>query len=173
MLVAAIFHFALPSPGTPRFLLSFPLLNPRGPSGGIRHTILLVLLHTISTLLPSDTFSLGTASSALLNSSFFQGFSSTVCTSLSHCQCFAHFFPFRFTTVQQPRILFFIYQDLRPSPPCCRLGNFVHETGTSLHTLDHLRHLVLVHLLHLFLLVLLFHLLQPLIPFLHSVFHPL
>ena len=80
------------------------------------------------------------------------------------------FFHLCFTTIQQPHILFFILQDLCSSSPCCRLRDLVQESHTSFRTLNHLRHFVLMHYLHLFLLVLLFHLLLPLVPFLHGVF---
>ena len=46
----------------------------------------------------SPSFSLGSASSYVLNSSFFQGLSCTFCTS-SHCQCVARSFLFCLTTV--------------------------------------------------------------------------
>ena len=55
MLVAAIFHSALPSPKTARLLLSFLLSHLESPWGGSRHTLLLSLLDTISTLFPIHT----------------------------------------------------------------------------------------------------------------------
>ena len=63
------------------------------------------------------------------------------------------FFHLCFTTVQEPRILFFFLQELCSSSSCCRLGDFVKESSASFRTLDHLRHFVLMHFLHLLLLV--------------------
>ena len=98
-------------------LVSF--VSPRGPQGGSRHNLLLSLRYTSS---KRHSFGLGSASSALLNSSFFQCFSSTFCTTSSHCQCFCPFFPF-FAAQRSSNLasFFFICQDLHSSPPCCAL----------------------------------------------------
>ena len=63
------------------------------------------------------------------------------------------FFPLCLTTVQQPGILFFFLQDLRSSSPWCKLRDFVLESSASLHTLNHLRHFLLVRLYLLIFLV--------------------
>ena len=79
-------------------------------------------------------------------------------------------FPLCFTTVQQPCIFSFILQDLRSFFPCCGTRDFVHESSTSLCTLDHLRHLFLMHLLYFFSSSFFLSFLQPIIPLLHGVF---
>ena len=95
MLVAAIFHSALPSPRTAKCLLSFLLSHLEEPWGGSRHTPLLSLLCTISTLFfqftPFQPWQRLLQFSQFL---IFQCFSSTFCTSSPHCQCFAHSFIF-------------------------------------------------------------------------------
>ena len=85
---------------------------------------------------------------ALLNSSFFQAYPPRASASA---------FLRASQRIQQSRILFLIHQSVCSSslPPCGRLRDFVQENRTSLRTLNHFRHLVLVYFLQLFFITLL------------------
>ena len=72
----------------------------------------------------------------------------------SHCQCFAHSFLF---ASQRSNSLASI-RDLKQRP------------STAFRNLNHLRHLELMQFLHISFIIPLFHLLQPSVPFLHSIF---
>ena len=99
---------------------------------GSRHTPLLFLLHTISTLF-SKSHSLALAALPPISST---PHFSKACfsTHSSHCQCF---FFFASQRPKHPGILFFFLQDLCTSSPRCRLCDLMQGSNTSLCTLDH------------------------------------
>ena len=116
MLVAATFNSAPPSPRTPRFPSSFPLLSPRGPWGGSRHTPLQFLFFQSrhffqETLFQPWQFFLRTSQFRILPRLFLH-----ILHLLITLPMLCPFFPHRFTTIQQPHIIFIIFQDLHPSP---------------------------------------------------------
>ena len=141
----------------------------------------------------SHSFSLGKATSNFFNSSSSQGLSSIFCTLSPHCHCFTHSCLFASHRSISLASSSSFSQILVPRSPCCGLRDFMQKSCTSLHTRNHLRHLLLLlfflssfsshplvfllilfsfllmHFLHLFLLFLFFHSLQPLIPFLHGI----
>ena len=140
------------------FTYRFPLLSPREPQGGSHQTLLLFFLHTISTLLPSDSLS----ALAMLLPHFSIPHSSMAYPPRSA--------PTHHTASVLPSISLLLRNDPATSHP---LPHLPKMSASSLHAVGFeilcnrpavpsalliiCAHLVLVHFLHLFFIILLFH----------------
>ena len=70
------------------------------------------------------------------------------CTPSSHCQCFAQCFLFASERSNNLASCSSSFFRLRSFSPCCGLRDVMQESSTSLRTLNHLLHLLLMQFLH-------------------------
>ena len=114
------------------------------------HSTPVLSLHNLEAFSKSNSFSLGKASSNFHQFLMFPRLVLQILHALITLPMLCPLFPLCFTTVQQRCIFFSFLQDLCSSSPYCRLGASVPESSISLHTLNHLRHLLLMHFLQFF-----------------------
>ena len=135
MFVAATVHSAPPSPRTVRFLLSFLLSHLAEPQGGSRLSQLLSLLCIFSTLFPIHPPLTLAAHPPNFSVPHFPMSLLRIMHIFLTLPMLFPFFHLCFTTVQQPRILFFILQDLcLQTGPSVRVAEVCRENShTSTH----------------------------------------